>query len=262
MIGFNHIQLDAADVERSRVYYEALGGSVIRTLTRLGGWRGYHIRLGKNAVLELQPPRQPDAGGGFDGWDHVALRVRDLDAACAAVSAAGGTVEKQPSPNRIGDQPVRNAVTLGPDGEKVELIELPEDENHPDGEWRVLELHHVQLNCTDVARARRFYEAAFSAGTEAALTGADGAVKGYMLRLAPDVRLELAPPRFPLTGRGSAWNTLALETDDVPAAIAAAERAGGRREVGPMESDMGGARIENAVVIGPEGEHIELLRML
>ncbi len=262
IIGFNHIQLDSENVERTRAYYEALGGTVTRTLSREGGWRGYHVRLGKNAVLEIQPPRIPEAGGGFDGWDHVALHVSDLDAACAAVSAAGGVVEKQPSPNQIGDQPIRNAVTLGPNGEKLELIELPEDEKRPDGSWEVLELHHVQLNCTDAERTRRFYEAAFGGAVEAVLKGRDGAVKGYMLRLAPGAALELAPPRFPLTGHTSAWNTLAMETEDVPAAIAAFERAGGRLEVGPMESDMGGAMIENAVVIGPEGEHVELLRML
>ena len=36
----------------------------------------------------------------------------------------------------IGDQPIRNAVTLGPNGEKLELIELPEDEKRPDGSLR------------------------------------------------------------------------------------------------------------------------------
>ncbi|MDR9411250.1 MAG: VOC family protein [Haloquadratum sp.] len=51
-------------------------------------------------------------------WDHLALRVDDVDAAFAAIENHG--VVKEP-----GDQPeagVRTAFILDPDGHKIELV--------------------------------------------------------------------------------------------------------------------------------------------
>lgn len=124
IIGFNHFQLDADDVERARAFYEALGGKVIRVMERENGWKGYHVQIADNSVIEIQPPRLPENGGGWNGWDHVALHVDDCAAACEAVTAAGGTIEKQPSPNKLGEQPIINAVSFGVSGEKIELIQI------------------------------------------------------------------------------------------------------------------------------------------
>lgn len=124
IIGFNHFQLDSKDVERTRAFYEALGGKVIRVMEREGGWKGYHVQIAENGVIEIQPPRLPENGGGWDGWDHIALHVDDCAKACETVVAAGGTIEKQPSDNKLGTQPIINAVSYGVDGEKIELIQI------------------------------------------------------------------------------------------------------------------------------------------
>lgn len=124
IIGFNHFQLDSKDVERTRAFYEALGGTVTRVMEREGGWKGYHVQLAEHCVIEIQPPRLPESGGGFDGWDHIALHVENCEEACAAVEAAGGTIEKRPSDNMLGDRPIINAVSYGLDGEKIELIQM------------------------------------------------------------------------------------------------------------------------------------------
>lgn len=127
----------------------------------------------------------------------------------------------------------------------------------------IYSVNHVQLNSTDVERSRTFYEKAFGGKVVTTIMEKDGsAVKGYMVELAAGSVLEIQPPRFPLTGKSSAWNTIAIEADDINAALAQIEAAGGVREVGPMESDMGGTAILNAVVIGPGGEHIELIQLI
>ena len=124
IIGFNHFQLDSGDVERTRAFYEALGGTVVRTMVREDGWKGYHVQIAENGVIEIQPPRLPEECGGWNGWDHIALHVEDCAKACEAVVAAGGRIEKQPSDNKLGDQPIINAVTYGVDDEKIELIQI------------------------------------------------------------------------------------------------------------------------------------------
>ena len=45
IVGFNHFQLDSGDVEKTREFYQKLGGKVIRTLSRDGVWRGYHVEV-------------------------------------------------------------------------------------------------------------------------------------------------------------------------------------------------------------------------
>ena len=124
IIGFNHFQLDARDVEKTRKFYEALGGSVIRTMEREGGWRGYHVKLADNAVIEIQPPRFPDRKTGSDGWDHVALHVDNCAEACDVIEKNGGRIEKRPTDNMMGTLPIINAVGYGINGEKIEVIQM------------------------------------------------------------------------------------------------------------------------------------------
>ncbi|MGM9594230.1 MAG: VOC family protein [Candidatus Onthomonas sp.] len=124
IVGFNHFQLDSADVERTRRFYESLGGSVTQVMEREGGWKGYHVKIGDNATIEIQPPRLPEQCGGFDGWDHIALEVDDCAQACQAIEAAGGRIEKAPTSNKLGDRPIINGVAYGVDGEKIEVIQL------------------------------------------------------------------------------------------------------------------------------------------
>lgn len=128
---------------------------------------------------------------------------------------------------------------------------------------KIFNVSHVQLNSSDVERSRLFYEKAFDGKVISAIMSKDGAaVKGYMVEIAPGSVLEIQPPRFPLTGKTSSWNTIAIETDDIEAACVKIEAAGGKREVGPMQSMMGDTPILNAVIIGPDDEHIELLQLI
>lgn len=128
---------------------------------------------------------------------------------------------------------------------------------------KIFSVNHVQLNSSDVERSRAFYEKAFDGKVVTKIMTKDStAIKGYMVELVPGSVLEIQPPRFPLTGKTSSWNTIAIETDDLEAACAKIEAAGGVREVGPMEGMMGETPIRNTVLIGPDEEHIELLQVM
>lgn len=259
IIGFNHFQLDSADVERTRRFYEALGGQVTQVMERGASWKGYHVRLAEGVTIEIQPPRIPEECGGADGWDHLALLTGDCAGLSGKIQAAGGRIEKPPTDNRLGDTPIRNAVTYGVDGEKIEVIEVLGQHGGAD----VLGVSHMQLNSSDVERSRAFYEQAFGGRVKNPIMTKDGsAVKGYMVELAPGSVLEIQPPRFPLTGKKSAWNTIAIETDDMEGAIDRIVAAGGIREVGPLKGQMGTIAIRNAVMIGPDDEHIELIELI
>ncbi|MCD8106134.1 MAG: VOC family protein [Lachnospiraceae bacterium] len=263
IVGFNHFQLDSLDVEKTRVFYESLGGKLAQTMERADGWRGYHVRLAEATTIEIQPPRFAELCGGSDGWDHMALRVSDCEAACELIVKAGGTIEKKPSQNQMGDRPIINAVTFGLDGEKIELVQELDQELPADAPV-ILGVSHMQLNSLDVNRSRAFYEAAFDGKVVASIMEKDDPAKekGYMVEIAPGSILEIQPPRFPLTGKNSAWNTIAIETDDIDAACEKIVAAGGIREVGPMKGSMGTVNILNAVVIGPDQEHVELIQII
>lgn len=268
IIGFNHFQLDSKDVEKTRAFYEALGGTVAQVMERDGGWRGYHVRLAENAVIEIQPPRLPEECGGTDGWDHLALLADDAGKVCELIQKAGGRIEKHPTPNKLCGVPIVNAVAYGIDGEKIEIIqELQEEERGTrPGMLKdaiIYGVCHVQLNSQDVERSCKFYQEAFGGKIISRIMEKEkpDQLKGYMVEVAEGSVLEIQPPRFGKSEKKSAWNTIAVETDDIEAACQKIEQAGGVREVGPMRGKMGTIAIWNAVVIGPDGEHVELIQM-
>lgn len=127
---------------------------------------------------------------------------------------------------------------------------------------KILGTNHVQLNTSDVEKSRAFYEAAFGGAIISSIMEKDGSgIKGYLLEIAPGSVLEIQPPRLGKSGKTSAWNTIAIETDDIEAVCKQAETAGGTREMGPKENMMGTIPILNAIIIGPTEEHIELIQL-
>lgn len=261
--GFNHFQLDSKDVEKTRIFYEALGGRVVQIMERDGGWKGYHVKLAENTVIEIQPPRIPEECGGWDGWDHLAVRVSSAEKICERILEAGGRLEKHPTPNKLGDTAIINAVAYGIDGEKIEVVQELCEEEKAEETAVIYGVSHMQLNSPDVETSCSFYEKAFGGKVTAKIMDKENPdkIKGYMVEIAEGSILEIQPPRLGKSGKKSAWNTIAIETDDIEAVCGKIAEAGGTREVGPMKGKMGTIAIWNAVVIGPCGEHIELIQM-
>jgi len=75
----------------------------------------------KGAVLELTYNYGVDRYDIGAGFGHIAIAVRDVAAACAAVKAKGGTVTREAGPVKGGTTVI--AFVADPDGYKIELIE-------------------------------------------------------------------------------------------------------------------------------------------
>lgn len=71
-----------------------------------------------------------DAGAASDSIPHAALHVSDLAATVAAAKAAGATIQSEPASIEIGGMPVKIATVADPDGNVLELMELPKGMDH------------------------------------------------------------------------------------------------------------------------------------
>ncbi|WP_156690057.1 VOC family protein [Mycobacterium sp. Marseille-P9652] len=134
--GFSHICIAVSDAEASlRFYRDLLGldvffdveldGPPMEAVTGEAGARGRMIggMLGGTVVELLQFTHRSLArpSGHTLGYTNISLSVRDIDAAAAAVIAAGFEPEQQPVD--IGG--VRMFFVRDPDGTPVEFVAYP-----------------------------------------------------------------------------------------------------------------------------------------
>ena len=123
-LGFHHIGLKAADFEKSRAFYAALGMKEIVSWGE-GEKRITMFDLGNGDRIELF------ASGGDEysangKWIHFAMTVEDVDAAYAHALSVGAvsmmppkTVDLDSTPMKIS---IRIAFVYGPDGEQLEFF--------------------------------------------------------------------------------------------------------------------------------------------
>ena len=127
--GFHHVGLKAADYEKSRAFYRALG--MEETLAWGEGERAISLfDLGDGGKIEIF------ANGGEEfspngKWIHFALRCDDVDAAYERALSVGATVVTPPKTVELNSRPrlatIRVAFVAGPDGEQIELFSELED---------------------------------------------------------------------------------------------------------------------------------------
>jgi glyoxylase I family protein len=88
------------------------------------GWRLELMEFAEPGWVGPKAPRPMNQLG----LTHLSLRVSDLDAVCAQLEAAGGSLLPE---TRIGRQgrPTRVIMALDPDGLRLELIQGPGDPN-------------------------------------------------------------------------------------------------------------------------------------
>lgn len=112
-----HVMLPVADLDRAIAFYAALGlGLLVRK--RYEGFENAYVG-GKGAALELacEPGRSIDVRTG-----HVAFEVEDIEAACARVLEAGGTVARAPAASAATTRVF--AYVADPDGNVLELLAM------------------------------------------------------------------------------------------------------------------------------------------
>jgi lactoylglutathione lyase len=130
--GVHHVGFVVSDLEASTAFYERMFGATPVLRVDAGRLSLVFLDLG-NTLVELLA--YPDGEGGPVpheaklGAGHLALLVDDAHDAQARLEARG--VVFQGPPLRVEEGPSRGYVltfALDPDGNRVELVELPRDD--------------------------------------------------------------------------------------------------------------------------------------
>ena len=126
-LGLGHVAVYTRDIEESIAFYERLGGAVKgrgAVPTPEGEKKLALVAFGGITLELIQSPGDMPMGEG--NVPHFAILVDDLDAAAAAVRAAGVetflTPEKKVLPGLFGG--VQNWFFTGPSGEQIELLQM------------------------------------------------------------------------------------------------------------------------------------------
>jgi lactoylglutathione lyase len=130
LTGLQHLGVPVTNLEASRAFYKRLGFTealLTELPTEQGTIHVSFLQLG-NFILELYQlagEELAEIATRRDGHiDHFALDVRDIDAAFAAVRAAGlMPLEDAPVYLPFWEKGIRYFVVRGPDGEKVEFCQ-------------------------------------------------------------------------------------------------------------------------------------------
>jgi len=129
------VRLGANDVVALAKFYDAAFG--LKEIDRVGepateiimryGATVAAAKAGSSPEFLVQR-REP--GAGKDTMAHAIFRVSDLAASVAAAKAAGASMEGDAVTVPIGGMPVKIAMLVDPDGNVLELMELPKGVDH------------------------------------------------------------------------------------------------------------------------------------
>lgn len=141
-----HLGICVSDLDRSRRFYcDVLGCHEVGRLELEGndldklnqmehmkacvsyierdGWRLELMEFPSPGLAGRKGPRPMNEVG----LTHLSFRVDDLDAVCSSIEAAGGSVLRETLIEVPG--PTKVIMVLDPDGQRLELIEAPGDDN-------------------------------------------------------------------------------------------------------------------------------------
>ena len=121
--GFHHVAIKVRDFDKTVAMYKEVLGCVETAAWGSGDQRAVMLDTGDGACLEVFAGGSGEAPA--NGFYHIALRTRDVDAVIAAVRAYGLTVTMEPKDVDIPStppMPVRIAFFTGFDGESIELF--------------------------------------------------------------------------------------------------------------------------------------------
>jgi len=129
------VRLGANDVVKLAKFYEAAFG--LKEIDRVGTPATEIIMRYGATVAEAKAGAAPEflllkreGTAAKDPIHHAILRVSDIKASVAAAKAAGATVERDIMTAPIGGSPIKIAMLIDPDGNALELMELPANLTH------------------------------------------------------------------------------------------------------------------------------------
>jgi len=129
------VRLGAKDVVALAKFYETAFG--LKEIDRVGQPPTEIIMRYGASVAAAKAGSSPEfllarreAGAVSDSMPHAIFRVADLDATVAAAKSAGAKMKGEVAALKIGKMPVKIAQLFDPDGNVLELMELPKDADH------------------------------------------------------------------------------------------------------------------------------------
>ncbi len=122
IVGLAHIGLYVRDIEVSKKFYTTLLGFEVACETKLGN--GLRLCFLKNGSCEIELVEKPAEERTDGHFDHVALRVNDIEQAVKALQAAGIQTEFGIHELPTVYNGIKNAMFRGPDHEHIEFNEF------------------------------------------------------------------------------------------------------------------------------------------
>lgn len=129
------VRLGANDVAALAKFYETAFG--LKEIDRVGEPVTEIIMRYGATVAEAKAGSSPEflvqkreAGAGKDSMHHAIFRVSDMAATVAAAKAAGATLEGDVVTVPIGGTPIKIGMLVDPQGNALELMELPKGVSH------------------------------------------------------------------------------------------------------------------------------------
>ena len=128
-----HVAFNCNDIEASVEFYKNVFGfpEAFRFFRNEGTLGGVYIYIAENQFLELfqsKSPISPDMpgtiryAGNAPGYAHICIQVGDLEAEYKKVTTAGAQIDAE---MRTGMSKCKMFWTHDPDGNKIEIMELP-----------------------------------------------------------------------------------------------------------------------------------------
>lgn len=128
------VRLGASDVAALAKFYDAAFG--LKEIDRVGSPPTEIIMRYGATVAEAKAGTSPEflvqrrEGTANDPMHHAVFRVSDIAATVAAARAAGARVDRDVSTVSIGGAPIKIAMLVDPQGNALELMELPAGLTH------------------------------------------------------------------------------------------------------------------------------------
>src|SRR6185436_2827355 len=129
------VRLGANDVVKLAKFYEAAFD--LKEIDRVGNPATEIIMRYGATIADAKAGASPEflvqkreGTAPKDPIHHAILRVSDIRASVAAAKAAGATVERDVMTAPIGGTPIKIAMLIDPDGNALELMELPPTLTH------------------------------------------------------------------------------------------------------------------------------------
>jgi lactoylglutathione lyase len=129
-----HVGLRVSDLPRSLVFYQAVGYTIVGTVSGTAHGTLCMLQLPGDPFVTIElvhDPAQASAGPGT-GISHLVIQVESLDAALAGLAAKGIAAEPPGLPGGAGGP--RTSWITDPDGYRIELVQWPA--GHADGMTR------------------------------------------------------------------------------------------------------------------------------